>query len=165
MEMQIRAQHPYNLQRDDDDYRDVFQEIPENLILPGDASLRKYIQKILDQGQHGACPGFMASAIDSARMVKLGQPYVELSGYEAYFNEVGARNIYRDPGSTIRIAMKTANKKGICPVTDYPDTDAQFGKTPTAQALKDGLNYRIPGYKRVTSLHGIKAAIAAGMTT
>jgi len=145
--------------------------------LPAKVDLRKQCPKVYDQGQIGSCTAnAIAGAIEfDLRKQKLAD-FVP-SRLFIYFNERNMEHsVPLDNGAQIRDGVKSANKLGVCPETEwtYDDTPAdpntnvwpsgaKPAQRPTPDCYKDALNHQVVSYQRVNrDLAQMKGCLAAG---
>lgn len=111
--------------------------------------LREWDSQMEDQGDLGSCVGH---AITSAYEVMLKRQYpdqfVELSRLFVYYNaRLLEESINEDVGATLRKALKSTERYGICSETLWPYDIAKFTVEPTEQCYEDGLTRTIKNYR------------------
>src|SRR5260221_2358752 len=83
-----------------------------------------------------------------------------------YYNERAIEHsISLDNGAQIRNGIKSVNKLGVCPETEWPYSDGgiKFKEKPSANCYKDAINNQVVSYQRVIqSLTQMKGCLAAG---
>ncbi len=157
----------YNWKKDKFDPRDKIY-IPQSLTLmpalPAHVDLRSACPPVMDQGQMGSCTSqALAGAMDFLEISKDSRAGM-LSRLFIYFNEREIEGtVSQDSGAQLRDGVKSLNKLGVCHENLWPyKTDRIFEK-PSAAAYTDGLGHKIESYERITSLEGMKAALASGL--
>jgi len=161
-------QHAFGLIPDHFDPRDqLFEAAPQFFIgaIPPSIDLRELCSPVRDQGQLGACTGFAITAMREFWELKCQSPtpMVVLSPLFVYYQERLLENtINQDAGAMIRDGMKVLTKIGVCPEVDMPYDITKFTQAPLAQAVADAAQFLITSYKRVTTLNGLKHALAGG---
>jgi C1A family cysteine protease len=146
---------------------------------PPSVDMRNLCSPVRDQGHIGSCTGFaIGSGLREFLEIKSGKPNpeVELSPLFIYYEERKIEGtINTDAGARIRDGLKVLAKMGVCPETDdpYPANAstlqpndpvllAAIAKAPAAKALSDDKNFKINTFQRITTLFGLKQALAQG---
>jgi len=161
------------------DHRDHLFAAPlaKLVALPASVDLRKQCPKVYDQGQIGSCTAnAIAAAIEfDLKRQKLAD-FVP-SRLFIYFNERDMEHtVATDSGAQIRDGVKSINKLGVCPETEwtYDDTPAdpntnlwpphaKPAQCPTKQCYTDALEHQALTYMRVNrDLAQFKGCLAAG---
>lgn len=152
------------------DARDtIFEAIPHGVgigAMPSQVDLRGLCSPVRDQGQQGSCTGFALTALREfmENKTKNGNGFVELSPAFVYYEERQKEGTLTncDAGARIRDGLKTLNHMGVCPEVDDPYVDTACAAPGNmTQAIHDANEYTISGYQRVTTLAGLKQALAA----
>jgi C1A family cysteine protease len=154
---------------DTHDARDfIFESRPRIFVgaIPLAIDLRNLCSPVRDQGQQGSCTGFaMATGFREFLELKTGtpKPLVPLSPAFLYYQERTIEGTANDcnAGAMIRDGMKTLTDIGVCPETDEP-YDAQSCAAPSATAVTRAGAFKIAAYHRITTLFGLKQALASG---
>ena len=145
--------------------------------LPAKVDLRKKCPKVYDQGQIGSCTAnAIAGAIEFDLKKQKLADFVP-SRLFIYYNERDMEHsVGTDSGAQIRDGVKSVNKLGVCPETEwsYDDTQAdpntsiwpagaKPAQKPTPDCYKDALNNQVTSYQRVNrDLAQMKGCLAAG---
>ena len=154
---------------DKHDPRDLILEaVPSHFIgaIPPAVDLRSLCSPVRDQGQQGSCTGFaIGSGLREFLEIKTGtpKPTQVVSPAFIYFEERKLEGSVDncDAGAMIRDGLKVLAKMGVCPETDDPYSD-QDCKAPSNKAVSDAKQLTIKSYHRITTLSGLKQALAAG---
>jgi C1A family cysteine protease len=109
---------------------------------------------------------------------KTGKPtsMVEVSPLFLYFEERQREGtVNEDSGARIRDGLIILKGMGICPEQDHcyppdakterpnsPQLLAEIAKAPSPQAVNDATEFTISSYHRITTLSGLKQALAGG---
>jgi C1A family cysteine protease len=150
----------------------VMQTLPDKVDLPE--------FPVYDQGRIGSCTAnALAGAVQFDRIKNNAAPAFVPSRLFIYYNErsiEGVGKVGIDGGAQLRDGIKTLQKMGVCPDTDwsYDDTPAQFdggpfppnskpAEKPSATAYSDALKYKITTYQRLNqTLPQLQGCLAAG---
>jgi C1A family cysteine protease len=150
----------------------VMQTLPDKVDLPE--------FPVYDQGRIGSCTAnALAGAVQFDRIKNNAAPAFVPSRLFIYYNErsiEGVGKVGIDGGAQLRDGIKTLQKMGVCPDTDwsYDDTPAQFdggpfppnskpAEKPSAAAYSDALKYKITTYQRLNqTLPQLQGCLAAG---
>lgn len=133
---------------------------------------------IYNQGRIGSCTAnALAGAIQFDRLKNKQNPPFVPSRLFIYYNERRVEgHVGNDAGAQLRDGIKTLQKYGVCPETEwtYDDTPAPTEggpfpagskpvTQPSAACYTDGLNYTITTYQRLTpTLSQLQGCLAAG---
>lgn len=121
------------------------------------------VDETYNQGEAGTCVGFgMAESHDSDAKVRYGKP-VRMSPLFTYA-EAKKLDGDKNEGTTIRNAMKVAQKIGACEYSLYPYIDNENTKkcvfpTITKKHYDNAKKHRIESYAQVHSIDELKSAI------
>jgi C1A family cysteine protease len=159
-------QNQYGWKPDLPDQRDHLYEAPFHLfrVLPSQVDLRPGCPPVYDQGALGSCTAnAIAGALEFDQM-KQGESVMVPSRLFIYYNErVMEGTVSSDSGAAIRDGIKSVNKQGACPETEWPYDITMFDILPSSQAYQDALLHRSVHYSRVSRNIGqMKACLAAG---
>jgi C1A family cysteine protease len=137
--------------------------------LPPSVDLRSQCPKeVYDQGQLGSCTAnSIAAAIEFDLIKQKAAKVFTPSRLFIYYNErVMEHTASTDSGAQIRDGVKSVNKLGAPPETDWPYSDKNpgpFQEKPPAKAYTDGLKHQVTSYQRVVrSLPQMKGCLASG---
>jgi C1A family cysteine protease len=166
--------------RDQLDHRDQLFSAPSAVLgaLPRSVDLRSKCPPVYDQGPIGSCTAnAIAGAIQFDRMKSGESPNFVPSRLFIYYNErVMEHSVANDAGAQIRDGIKSVNKLGVCPETEWPYV-ATPAKTdggpfppgsppatkPPDQAYQDAKNYTVVTYQRlVQNLGQLKGCLVQG---
>lgn len=158
--------HHYGYIPDIRDFRDHIYTAPSEhlLALPSSVDLRPQCPPIEDQGQLGSCTSFAVGAAIRYARKKEGLPDFVTSHLFLYYNSRAMEGtVNSDAGAQIRDVVKSANRQGDCPESEWPYNISQFTVKPPAQCYADALKDRALSYQRVQqSLSQMKACLASG---
>ena len=145
--------------------------------LPAKVDLRKQCPKVYDQGQIGSCTANAIAAAVEFDLKKQKLADFVPSRLFIYYNERNMEHsVATDNGAQIRDGVKSVNKLGVCPETEWtyvatpadPNTNiwpagAKPAEKPSAACYKDALNHQVVSYQRVNrDLAQMKGCLAAG---
>lgn len=162
----IRKIQRYGWLPDLPDLRDhLYAAPPETLAaLPPHADLRPQCPPVYDQGDLGSCT---ANAIGAA--IEFDRDRQKLADFVPsrlfiYYNERAIEGtIDSDSGAQLRDGIKSVNKQGAPPESDWPYDITKFSQKPPAQAYQDALKNRAVGYQRlVQNLTQMRGCLASG---
>lgn len=160
------AKHHYGYIPDIADFRDhIYAALPEHIAaLPSSVDLRAQCPPIEDQGQLGACTSFAVGAAIRFARKKQGLPDFVTSHLFLYYNSRAMEGtVNSDAGAAIRDVVKSANRQGDCPESEWPYDISQFMVRPPQQCYTDALKDRALRYQRVQqSPSQVKACLASG---
>jgi len=140
-------------------WRPDLPDARDHLFLPPESAtglaeshdLRPKAAPVVDQGQLGSCT---ANAIAAAHMfdqIKLGNtPVFQPSRLFIYYNErVMEGTVSEDAGAFIRDGIKSINKQGVCPETNWPYNINKFTNKPTTTAYALAKKHCAVSYSRI----------------
>jgi C1A family cysteine protease len=156
----------YHLRFDETDLRDkVYRATVQSPAhLPSSVDLRPKMPPVVDQGQLGSCTAnAIGSGLREYQLLQAGN-YTQLSRLYLYWHERALEGtIGEDSGAMIRDGFKVLQQNGIAPEKDFPYDISTFTHTPLSQAEQDAAAFKISEYHRITTLDGVKAALAEGL--
>ncbi len=160
-------QHALGAIPDRYDPRDfIFEAIPHRLAvgpIPPSIDLRHWCSPVRDQGQQGSCTGFALTALREFMEIKSGAPnsFTPLSPAFVYYEERQKEGTTGNcnAGAMIRDGFRVLKSIGACPEGDDPYND-QTCHAPSQQAIAGAKQYTITAYHRITTLGGLKQALA-----
>ncbi len=144
--------------------------------LPAKVDLRKQCPDVYDQGQIGSCTANAIAAAIEFDLLKQKAADFMPSRLFIYYNERNMEHtVATDSGAQIRDGVKSVNKLGVCPETEWPyvatppdpntnvwPSGAKPAQRPTPACFKDALNHQVVSYQRVnTDLAQMKGCLAA----
>lgn len=153
------------------DARDFIYAAPLKVMksMPAKADLRKFCPPVYDQGDLGSCTANALGAAVEVGKIKQKKKTFRPSRLFLYYNErVLMNTVNSDSGAYLRLGIKSLNKQGICPETDWKYDDnteqgAKFTQKPTEGCYKKALDNQILSYWRVPiSIMSIKSCLAEG---
>jgi C1A family cysteine protease len=149
------------------DHRDLLYAAPVEMAgaLPAKADLRAQCPPVYDQGQLGSCTAnAIAGAIQFDRMKQNLADIFTPSRLFIYYNERAIEHsVDSDSGAQIRDGIKSVNKQGDCPETEWPYVVAKFKTRPPKKCYADALKYKVVSYQRLTQvLSQLKGCLASG---
>lgn len=145
--------------------------------LPAKVDLRTQCPGVYDQGQIGSCTANAIAAAVEFDLLKQKLADFVPSRLFIYFNERSMEHsVATDSGAQIRDGVKSVNKLGVCPETEWPyvatpadpntnvwPPNAVPAQRPTPGCYKDALNHQVVSYQRVNpDLAQMKGCLAAG---
>ena len=132
--------------------------------VPANVDLRDLCSPVRDQGPLGSCTGFaMATGLREFLEIKAGNPspFDVLSPQFLYYEEREIEGtINKDSGAMPRDGLKVLRKTGVCLETDDPYNPKRFTQAPSPQAVNGAAQFTISAYFRITTLTGLKMALA-----
>jgi C1A family cysteine protease len=145
--------------------------------LPAKVDLRKQCPAVYNQEQIGSCTAnAIAAAIEFDLLKQKLKDFVP-SRLFIYYNERDMEHtVTTDSGAQIRDGVKSVNKLGVCPETEWPyiatpadpntnvwPPGARPAEKPLPQCYKDALDNQVTSYQRVNrDLAQMKGCLAAG---
>jgi C1A family cysteine protease len=129
------------------------------------ADLRKECPSVYDQGQLGSCTANALAGAFEFNILKEKKKDFMPSRLFIYYNErVIEHTVNSDSGAQIRDGIKTMNKQGVCPETEWPYDANQFATKPSAKCFSDAKKNEIKSYQRLdnTNLTLLKSCISEG---
>ncbi|RYG44515.1 MAG: peptidase, partial [Chitinophagaceae bacterium] len=153
------------------DARDYLYAAPLKVMqkMPPKTDLRKGCPPVYDQGSLGSCTANALGAAFEFGKKKQKKPTFRPSRLFLYYNErVMINTVSSDSGAFLRDGVKSLNKEGVCPETDwkYDDDDsagAPFMLKPPKPCYSKALTNQILSYWRIpVNLNSIKGCLAEG---
>ncbi len=159
--------HKYGWRADNPDHRDHFYaaHFLDLLRLPASIDLRPLCPDVYDQGALGSCTSQAIAAALEFDMLKQSEQAFTPSRLFIYYNERAKEGtVASDAGAAIRDGIKSVNRQGACPESEWPYDVTQFAVEPPQQCYQDALLHRSLSYSRVPQhLSQIKAALFSGL--
>ena len=160
-----RTQARYGWNPDLPDHRDqIYSAPPAPRGVPAVVDLRPNCPPVYDQGQLGSCTAnAIAGAIEFDRK-KQGLSDFVPSRLFIYYNErVMEGTVGSDSGAQIRDGIKSVNKIGAPPETDWPYDISKFTQKPPPKAYADAKQDRAVQYQKIVqTLAQIQGCLASG---
>jgi len=149
------------------DHRDRLYAVPLKIagVIPARIDLRAQCPPVYDQGELGSCTAnAIAGAIQFDRMKQKLSPVFTPSRLFIYYNErVIEHSVNSDSGAQIRDGIKSINKQGDCPETEWPYVIARFKTRPPKKCYADARKYKAILYQRVAQTPSqLKGCLASG---
>ena len=148
------------------DARDRIYAAPVEMlgVLPVRVDLRPQCPPVYDQGQLGSCTAnAIAAAIEFDRMKQRLADFVPSRLFIYYNERVLEHTVEADSGAQIRDGIKSVDRLGDCPETEWPYVLARFRTKPPARCYADALKYRVVLYQRLMPvLNQLKGCLASG---
>jgi C1A family cysteine protease len=121
-------------------------------------------KEIYDQGQLGSCTANAIGCAFEFELLKQGAPNFMPSRLFIYYNErVMEGTVGSDSGAMIRDGIKTVNKQGVCPETDWGYDISKFTEKPPQSCYDEALNHQVTSYQRIPRvLNQMKGCLASG---
>jgi len=119
---------------------------------------------VYNQGQLGSCTGNAIAAAIEFDLLKQKLPDFMPSRLFIYYNEREIEGtINEDSGAMIRDGIKSVNKQGVCPETEWPYDINKFTEKPSEKCYQDALKTTAKAYSRVArTLNQMKGCLASG---
>lgn len=132
--------------------------------LPVLVDLRSKMPVVYTQGNLGSCTANGIGAAIQYEMIKQNIPSFIPSRLFIYYNERVIENTVKtDSGAQIRNGIKTVNKQGVCPETEWPYNIKKFKTKPSAKCYTDALKDKATVYAVVKQdLNSMKSCLASG---
>jgi|YelNatPaOPRAMG01_1025707.scaffolds.fasta_scaffold56367_3 C1A family cysteine protease len=146
------------------DHRDRLFSLSQPIALPEVVDLRSQMPPIYDQGQLGSCTAnAIGAAVQFAHKKQFGQDLMP-SRLFIYYNERAMEGTIRyDSGAQIRDGIKSVNKQGVCPETDWPYIISKFKTKPLKKCYSEALKDKVVQYSVVPqTLNDMKSCLASG---
>jgi C1A family cysteine protease len=153
------------------DVRDYLYSPPLKAIqnLPSKMDLRKNCPPVYNQGKLGSCTANALSAAFEFGKIKQKKVTFRPSRLFLYYNErVRINTVNSDSGAYLRDGVKSLNKQGICPETDWKYDDdntptAKFTQKPPPACYTTAKKNQILSYWRIpVNLNSIKGCLSEG---
>src|SRR5205807_6392190 len=163
MERKIQG---YGWNPDIPDGRDLMFAAPPEVVtqLPPKVDLRGQCPSVYDQGQLGSCTAnAIGGALEFDQMKEKEKAFTP-SRLFIYYNERAIEGtVDSDSGAQIRDGVKSVNKQGAPPETDWPYDITKFKDQPPQQAYADAQQHEAILYQRLTPTLGqLKGRLAEG---
>jgi C1A family cysteine protease len=155
----------YGWMPDVPDQRDLVFAAGRVGTLPPSVDLRPSCPPVYDQGQLGSCTANAIGAAIQYEQIrqKEAKPFAPSRLFIYYNERVMEHTVGQDAGAQIRDGMKSVNKIGACPETDWPYVIANFTRKPPPGTFKDAPLGKAVLYQRVIqTLDQMKGCLAAG---
>lgn len=152
--------------RDGLDRRDFIYAAPGETLanLPPSVDLRPKCPPPYDQFSLGSCTSNAIAGAIEYDQIRQGIAEATPSRLFIYYNERAMEGtISEDAGAQIRDGIRSVNKRGACPESEWPYDVTQFAVQPPVQCYKDATKQRALKYQRVLqNMYQMKACLAAG---
>lgn len=148
--------------RDTHDHRDYGYSAYLPNGVPLHVDLRGWAGPIKDQKDEGSCTGHAYTSAREWISRKYENKEVILSPQFLYVEELLADGTFpNDVGSMPRTACKVLTAMGACEAALYPYVPGLL-IMPTAEQMRNALQYKVGAYHRVDNLLGVQTALANG---
>jgi C1A family cysteine protease len=149
------------------DGRDVMYAAPVHVLdeLPPKVDLRKQCPDVYDQGDLGSCTAnAIGAALEFDQMKQEQAKPFTPSRLFVYYNERAIEgSIDSDSGAQIRDGVKSVNKQGAPPESEWPYEIDKFRDKPSKGAYKEAEKHQAIRYHRLTqTLNQLKGCLAEG---
>jgi C1A family cysteine protease len=147
------------------DQRDFLFQVSAPISLPEICDLRENCTKIQDQGQLGSCTSQAVTEAIEFLQIKNKDNFEDLSRLFVYYNTrslMGRLYIYYDSGASIRDAVRSVVKYGVCNEDLWKYDINKFKRKPPKVAYSDGLTHKCETYYRLNSIKDIKECLVTG---
>jgi len=149
------------------DHRDLRYSAPMMILrkLPSKTDLRRKCPQVYDQGTLGSCTANALGAAFQFEQKKQSVPDFIPSRLFIYYNErVQINTVQSDSGAFIRDGIKTMNRDGVCPESDWPYLLEKFAVQPPAALYKKAGKHQVLSYMRLdhSSLNQLQSCLSEG---
>jgi C1A family cysteine protease len=160
----VNSKKGYGYIPDIPDQRDYKFAAKTIQVLPPLVDLRPKCPPVYDQGTLGSCTANAIAAAMEFDRIKQGLKDFIPSRLFIYYNErVMEHTINSDSGAMIRDGVKSVNKLGVCPESEWPYVVARFTNRPPARCYREALLDRALSYQRVGQTLGqLRGCLASG---
>lgn len=148
------------------DHRDIVYQAKKETIaslLPSNVDLRSKCPVVYDQGNLGSCTANAIGAAFEFELMKQNANFMPSRLFIYYNERVIENTVKSDSGAQIRDGIKSINKQGCCPETEWPYLISKFATKPTTKCYTDALKDVVSQYQSVTqTLPQIQACLVEG---
>jgi C1A family cysteine protease len=163
MERKIQG---YGWNPDMPDGRDLMYAAPAEVVtqLPPKVDLRDQCPEVYDQGQLGSCTAnAIGAALEFDQMTQKESASTPSRLFIYYNERVIEGTVDSDSGAQIRDGVKSVNKQGAPPETDWQYDIGKFRDKPPQPAYDHAMEHQAILYQRLTQTLGqLKGCLAAG---
>lgn len=155
----------YGWRKDNPDFRDHPSLHPSDRLLsvPQQKDLRSDCSPIENQKALGACTGNAIVGMAEFLMIVQGLSLVNLSRLMLYYDERAIEGtVDTDAGAMIRDGMKSMHQTGVCSEKLWPYSIKRFADKPPVKCYAPQNVYKLPGYKRITTLNSMLNCLGSG---
>ena len=160
----------YGWRLDLPDHRDQIMKFPRirnraQHDLPLRVDLRDQMPVVYDQGKLGSCTAQALAAAYQFDEIKQGNKDNFIpSRLFIYYNERAMENdTLQDSGAAIRDGIKTINRQGVCPESEWPYDISKFTVKPDNKCYHDAVGHKSLSYYRLYQHSAqLKQALATG---
>jgi C1A family cysteine protease len=161
-----KTRHTLGWKRDLPDQRDHIYSARHygSQLLPLSIDLRPGCPPIYDQLQLGSCTANALAGALEFDAIKQKEAPVTPSRLFVYYNERAREGtVASDAGASLRDGIKSVNRQGACPESEWPYDITQFAVQPPAQCYEDAMQHKALTYQRLAqSLAQMKTCLAEG---
>ena len=165
-EIHTRTIQRYGWIPDIPDARDFMYSAPERVLtsLPTKVDLRDQCPPVYDQDKLGSCTANAIGAAFEFQQTRQQLPDFMPSRLFIYYNERRIEGtVDSDSGAQIRDGVKSVNKQGAPPESDWPYEIDKFRDEPPKKAYDDAEVHQAILYERLTqTLNQLKGCLASG---
>ena len=130
---------------------------------PLKTDLRAQCPPVYDQGNLGSCTANAIGAAIEFEHLKQFNKDLMPSRLFIYYNERTIEGtVNSDSGAMIRDGIKSVNKFGVCPETEWPYIISKFKKKPPVKCYQDALKDKVVSYFSIQNLNDMKLCLASG---
>jgi C1A family cysteine protease len=149
------------------DHRDLFYSSLKSIKrkVPTRIDLSKQCPQVYDQGSLGSCTANALGAAFQFGQIKQSIRNFVPSRLFIYYNErVQINTVQSDSGAFIRDGIKSLNREGVCPETDWPYLINKFAHQPPASLYKKALKNQVLQYLRLENwqINQLQTCLAEG---
>lgn len=167
MSMPSKREYQFGWLPDLPDHRDLLYASVRKISrkLPVSVDLRKQCPEVYDQGSLGSCTANALGAAFQFGQIKQAIANFIPSRLFIYYNErVQIQTELSDSGAFIRDGIKSLNKDGVCPESDWPYKIEKFTQKPPIQLYQKALKNQVLQYMRLENwkMNQLQTCLAEG---
>ena len=149
------------------DQRDLLYSAPIMVVkkMPSKIDLRRKCPPVYNQGHLGSCTAnALGAAFQFVRRKQKLKNFIPSRLFIYYNERVIIKTVNSDSGAYIRDGIKSLNKQGACPETEWKYIVEKFTEKPPKKCYDDALKCTIKSYQRLTntSLNQLQGCLAEG---
>jgi len=157
----------YGWKPDSPDFRDYKFEARQDILtsLPDRVDLRPKTPPVVNQGSLGSCTANAVGVAHRFAQRNQGQKDWMPSRLFVYYNTrvLDGSNVNQDTGSSIRNAIKSVGKQGVCSEASWQYNIAKFAVKPPLSTYEEALNNQAITYQSVQqTLSQLQGCLASG---
>jgi C1A family cysteine protease len=167
MSMPSEREYQFGWLPDLPDHRDLLYASVRKIFrkLPVSVDLRKQCPEVYDQGSLGSCTANALGAAFQFGQIKQAIANFIPSRLFIYYNErVQIHTESSDSGAFIRDGIKSLNKDGVCPESDWPYLIEKFTQKPPIRLYQKALKNQVLQYMRLENwkMNQLQTCLAEG---